>query len=293
MNIRTRIYGTSRPAAHPQEERPNSSDAPESKNRRDNRSTDRHRLSTEKVRVSLGGVSHEAELINVSGGGAMIAAKFTADPWDLLHLHLGENGTIECVVRWCKAGKLGVEFAHETRLDCSQDTQAALLREVIRRTCGEAPLTESPEESAKDLPSTGPGLGDHRRAKRHPLIWSGVLHFDGQSMPVRLRNISETGAMVQCTSGPAAGERVVLQLGDTVSVPASIGWATGDQLGLSFDAPFEMGQLSKSTPEVAPARWVRPAYLNRTEEYSSPWDPRWQRLSVGELEEELEGFLKR
>ena len=48
------------------------------------------------------GQSHEAELINVSGGGAMIAATFEPNVWDKLELHLGENGTIECAVRWVK-----------------------------------------------------------------------------------------------------------------------------------------------------------------------------------------------
>jgi len=58
----------------------------------------------------------------------MIAAAFEPNVWDKLELHLGENGTIECAVRWVKGGRMGLEFAHETQLDCSAEEQAILFR---------------------------------------------------------------------------------------------------------------------------------------------------------------------
>jgi hypothetical protein len=72
-----------------------------------------------------------------------------------------------------------------------------------------------------------------------------------------------------------------------------VGWTVGDQVGLSFDSPFDVTQLSRSTPEVAPQQWVRPAYLDKAAESAGPWDPRWQRISMREMGDELEGFLKR
>jgi hypothetical protein len=70
-------------------------------------------------------------------------------------------------------------------------------------------------------------------------------------------------------------------------------WAVGDQVGLRFHTPFNMQLLSRSKPKVAPATWVRPSYLQTgAEKADSPWDPRWNRLSVSELNEELEGFLR-
>ena len=56
------------------------------------RTADRHRLSEETVKITRNGVSHETQLINVSGGGAMISAAFEANVWDKLELHLGDNG---------------------------------------------------------------------------------------------------------------------------------------------------------------------------------------------------------
>ena len=93
------------------------------------------------------GRSHAVQLVNLSGGGAMVAADFAPMLWDRVELHLGENGTVECAVRWLKGGRIGLEFAHETRLDCSADEQPRCLRShrpQLSRPCvrdrGDRPL---------------------------------------------------------------------------------------------------------------------------------------------------------
>lgn len=259
--------------------------------RGNSRKGDRHRLVEEKVRLTHEGQSHEAELINVSGGGAMIAATFEPNVWDKLALHLGENGTIECAVRWVKDGRMGLEFAHETQLDCSAEEQAILLREVISRTYGAAHFGQ---QAGTAKPAAVEADDEQsRRAKRHPLIWSGVLHCNGKRTPARIRNISATGAMVQCTADAPCGSDANLELGDGLMVSGTVGWAVGDQVGLRFDTEFDVTLLARSTPAVTPNSWVRPAYLERVDSSGSPWDPKWQRLTMSEMNEELEGFLKR
>lgn len=258
--------------------------------RGDSRTGDRHRLIDEQVRVTRDGVTHEAELINVSGGGAMIEAGFQANVWDLVKLHLGENGIIECAVRWIRGSRMGLEFAHETQLDCSAEEQAVLLREVIDRTYSGARVPQPPAPAAIENQDSGP---EGRRAKRHPLIWSGTLHCNHSSTPVRVRNISATGAMVQSAQDVHVGSEAVLELSEGVSVNATVGWAVGDQVGLRFNSAFDVTQLARSAPKVAPTSWVRPAYLDQSKAPASPWDPKWQRLTLKEMNQELEGFLKR
>jgi len=285
MNIRARIERVAEDAkaamAAPRKE----------PSRGNSRKGDRHRLVEETVRLTHEGQSHEAELINVSGGGAMIAAAFEPNVWDKLELHLGENGTIECAVRWVKDGRLGLEFAHETQLDCSAEEQAILLREVIGRTYGAAHFGHQPATAKPAGAETDDDRG--QRAKRHPLIWSGVLHCNGRRTPARVRNISATGAMVQCAAEAPCGSEALLELGDGLTVSATVGWAVGDQVGLGFHTAFDVTQLARSTPAVAPSTWVRPAYLDKVEAPPSPWDPKWQRLTMSEINDELEGFLKR
>src|SRR5688572_3639103 len=98
------------------------------------READRHRLTDEQAVVRRKGKNHVVELINVSHGGAMVAGNFKAKLWDKVDLVLGEGSAIECAVRWIRGDRFGLEFAHETRVECDADTLDNLLREVIRQS---------------------------------------------------------------------------------------------------------------------------------------------------------------
>src|SRR4051812_20749437 len=108
MNIRSKIYGgvaASEDSPVVQSKTPkgaradalNSITVPrEVKRQADTRDEDRHRLPDEQVRVSYKGRDHRVQLVNLSGGGAMVAWDFEPKLWDKLQLKLGENGTIDC-----------------------------------------------------------------------------------------------------------------------------------------------------------------------------------------------------
>lgn len=265
---------------------------PRSEARRGNhRDEDRHRLSGETAQVRYRGNNHLVDVINVSGGGAMIRADFTPRLWDLLDLQLGEGAGLECAVRWIRQDRIGLEFAHETRIECDPEQRDALLLDVIRRSFADLPepvvkAEAPPEDSAADSGS------DHRAASRHPLIWRGVIHSAHDSQPVRLRNISSGGALVHVVTPCDAGAEVVLDLGGAGRHPAIVTWAQGDQAGLRFDEPFDLQALVEARPEVTPAQWMRPSYLDPSSESDSPWDPQWSRQSVSEMSSTLEGFMK-
>ncbi len=299
MNIRAKIFGgekapDDKPVLPSKQPRGAKADALESvavareeSRRVDNRNEDRHRLIDEQVRVTHNGASYDVQLVNLSGGGAMVAAEFRPKLWDRVDLHLGNHGTTECAVLWIRPDRIGLEFAHETRLDCSADEQAAVLREVIARSF---PDVEFDVDATEAVPPSA--ADEQRRAARHPLIWSGLLHHDYQSTPVRIRNISSTGAMIEAGTPVRVGAEPLLEIGDAASISATVEWAVGDQVGVRFHTPFDMNLLARARPELATSRWVKPAYLDAPHE-DSPWDPRWKRLSLGELKQELEGFLKR
>ena len=263
----------------------------------DSREGDRHRLNGEQVTVRHGRRTHKVELINLSGGGAMVAGDLTPNLWDRVELKLGDGATLECVVRWIKGGRVGLEFAHETHIDCAPAERAELLRQVIARSfpetsvAVEAPAPPEPRpEPAAEPARAEEGRGDFR----HPLIWSGQIHYDFDSTPVRLRNISRTGALVECATPLPVGAEPLLDLGDAGSVFARVSWACGDQVGLAFQTEFDLADLVKSRPDLTPADWQAPNYLSKGNKATqSPWSDPWQRLSVRQLSEELEGFLKR
>ena len=251
--------------------------------RANTREDDRHRLVDERVKVDYKGRSHDLELVNLSGGGAMVAGKLPAKLWDRVDLRLGTDGLIECAVCWLRGNRFGLEFARETRLDCSADEQAAILRDVIARSFPDVELEARP--SAAEPEPEGP---ENRGGRRHPLIWSGILHHDFESHPVRLRNISSTGAMIECPFTLRVGGEPLLELGGGIQLPATVSWAVGDTAGLRFASEFDLAQLAQSRPEVAAQQWERPSYLDGVGGSDG-----WQHMSLGQLRQELEGFWKR
>jgi hypothetical protein len=252
------------------------------------RSGDRHRVFDEFVQVIRGERTLDVQLINLSGGGAMISGARNLRLWEKVQLRLGENGTVDCVVRWVRDDRVGLEFAHETRLDCGADEQAAVLREVVRRSFPD--LEFEAEDQAPQPQHSGP---ESRTERRHPLVWSGVLHHDYQSTPVRLRNISSTGVMIECEAPLRVGSEPLLELSDALALSATVAWVAGDQAGLRFHSPFDLYELARSRPEVTPSNWEPPAYLTTEVTSESPWGQHWGRVSLGELRQELEGYLKR
>ena len=260
----------------------------------DERGDDRHRLPAEQATVRHAGQLHSIDLINLSGGGAMICGTVAPKMWDRVDLMLGDNGEIECAVRWIRGDRIGLEFAHETRIDCPAETRDALLREVILRSfpdlAMELPATVG--TAAEPLPAEAADPLDpaHRRgAVRHPLIWSGLIHFDHESSIARLRNISETGALVESTRAFPERAELLLDLGDAGTMFATVGWVRGDQLGLVFKAPFDILALARSKPELAPQRWACPDYLRDEQSDSSPWAAQWGRLTIEEVQRTLSG----
>jgi hypothetical protein len=85
----------------------------------------------------------------------------------------------------------------------------------------------------------------------------------------------------------------LLELGENISISTTVAWVVGDSAGLKFHKPFDLTLLSRAKPEVAPARWEAPSYLQAGTTADSPWAGEWGRKSVSELRQDLEGFWKR
>jgi hypothetical protein len=252
--------------------------------RGNHRGADRLPLGRTAARVRKGRSTHDVSLVNLSGGGAMIEADIEARLWDKLTLILGDHGEIECAVRWLRDNRFGLEFAHETRIDCDAVTRDETLREVIRNNFPAHHAPAAVEETSDPEPAPEP-----RGASRHPLIWSGLIRHGNNSALVRIRNISATGAMIQLQSTPAPGAEVVLDLGEAGTHPAQVCWSHGDQAGIAFADTFDIRLLAACRPEVAERKWAQPEYLRDASVETSPWASQWARLTVKDLSRNLSG----
>ena len=266
---------------------------PRSETRRgDHRGGDRHRLDAETQFAVYQGETHAVEVVNLSRGGAMIRCSFAPKLWDLIELKLGDGPGLEAAVRWIKGDSIGLEFAHETKLDCSPEERAALLLEVIQRSFPDEIRLAEPEVADVEEEREEEDLGA-RDEKRHPLIWKGEIHFAHDSNPVRLRNVSAGGALVDVAADYPLGAEVLLDLGNAGQYFAIVQWSCGDEVGLRFVRPFDLACLANARPEVTPHSWTVPTFLNRDENEDSAWHVKWARSSIAEIRSELEGYLKR
>jgi hypothetical protein len=262
----------------------------------DHRDADRHRLARETASIGYRGKTFLADLINLSGGGAMIEADISPRLWDRVDLYLGEGSPIECAVRWLRKGRIGLEFAHETRLECDPDLRDALLSDVIRRSFPDLIPAASEAAPVADEPTPPPATdveASRRREMRHPLIWNGSILWQHDEHKVRLRNISASGVLVDADVDFPEGVELLLDLGESGQYFATVSWARSGQAGLVFNAPFDLAKLAAARPDVAPQSWERPTYLDLPVNQSSPWASEWGRRPLADLASDLEGFLKR
>ena len=258
-----------------------------SEERRGNqRGAGRHRLSAEQALVRNTDGEHVVALVNLSAGGAMIGGQLAVMLWDHVGLVLGGEDEIDCAVRWIKGDKIGLEFAHETRLDCDEEMRDDLLRAVIRKSFPDLkddPL-HYPRRRAEDDPNVDPEEAQRRRAERHPLIWNGVVYHDYDVEPVRLRNISVSGALVQSGHDLPEGATVYLDLGAAGKLEATVRWTRGGQSGLAFTEPFDVHQLAEVKPEVTANTASETAFGNQ-----EPWASGWRRSTIDEMARSLGG----
>jgi hypothetical protein len=268
-----------------------------SQNHRDD---DRHRLDQETVTVRFDRKKHQADLVNLSGGGAMIRADFKPRLWERVDLIFDEDSEIECAVRWLRDDRVGLEFAHETRIDCEPELRDKLLLEVLRRNFADevAISTTKPElrpvNTAPTARSGDDAVANSRRAeRRHPLVWMGELFYNHDSEKVRLRNISEYGALVEAPISYPIGAEIYLDLDAAGQHFATVSWTFGDKVGLKFKDPFDLKVLGKAKPVVTPSMLIRPGPARITADQDNPWAEGWNRSSIDELRDDLEGFLKR
>lgn len=256
------------------------------------RDDDRHRLQGESASIRYKDVVHDVELVNLSGGGAMISSEIKPRMWDRVDLILGEGAAIECAVRWLRNDRIGLEFAHETKLDCPNDQRDALLLDVIHRSFPDALISVGDGDPEPKPISTAALEATRRGEHRHPLIWNGQILWQHDSHDCRLRNISESGALVDCHVDLPIGVELLLDLGPSGQFFATVSWSRNGQAGLAFKNSFDLGVLAKARPEVAQRNWTRPNFLDGPANQASPWAPEWQRQSVEDLRADLEGFMK-
>jgi hypothetical protein len=96
----------------------------------------------------------------------------------------------------------------------------------------------------------GGGGAEHRVAQRTNLMLAATVESSGRFSAVRIRNLSETGALIEGSGLPAAGSSVLLKRGD-LQVAATIAWAAGERRGVRFISPTPVQEWAGGKIKVA------------------------------------------
>lgn len=97
----------------------------------------------------------------------------------------------------------------------------------------------------------------NRKSRRSNVLMAASLELSGTSLPVRLRNLSVEGALVEGDKLPVEGASIMFRKGD-LSVPGHVAWAKTRHAGISFDIKLAPEQVLRHVP--APRARVKPDF---------------------------------
>ena len=91
------------------------------------------------------------------------------------------------------------------------------------------------------------GEEEHRRAPRSNLFLSASIEAGGTHAPVRIRNLSETGALLEGAAFPAVGTMLTLSRQE-VAVVAEVMWSNPPRCGVHFQGKVTVADWIHGKP---------------------------------------------
>ena len=82
------------------------------------------------------------------------------------------------------------------------------------------------------------------REPRHRLMRRAIASIGGQTVELRLRNISSMGALVDCSRPVAPGDELTIDIVGVGPVHGLVRWAQTGKFGIQFAGHFDLGRLA-------------------------------------------------
>ena len=106
------------------------------------------------------------------------------------------------------------------------------------------------------------------REPRHRLMRRALAAINGETVEVRLRNISSMGALAECPQPVAPGTELTIDIVGVGPVRAIVRWAQSGQFGVQFDGPFDLGRLAPKKEKRGP-NVLKPWYIEQRQSTGS------------------------
>ena len=91
----------------------------------------------------------------------------------------------------------------------------------------------------------------NRKSRRSNVLMAASLELSGTALPVKLRNLSADGALVEGDTLPVEGASIMFRKGD-LSMAGTVAWVKGRQAGVSFAHKLNPDQLLRHVPAPRP-----------------------------------------
>lgn len=107
----------------------------------------------------------------------------------------------------------------------------------------------------------------NRKNRRSNVLMSASLELSGTSVPVKLRNLSADGALVEGDKLPVEGASILFRKGE-LSMAGTVAWVKERQAGVAFAQKLDPDQLLRHIPAPRPRvtpKFKRPGLKKYTE----------------------------
>ena len=86
-----------------------------------------------------------------------------------------------------------------------------------------------------------------RRSRRSPVLLAATVEVAGEPIPVKLRNLSEEGALIEGEKLPLEGSSTFFQRNE-LRLKSRVVWVHGNYAGVAFHYPLKPEQVLRNIP---------------------------------------------
>lgn len=105
----------------------------------------------------------------------------------------------------------------------------------------------------------------NRQSRRSNVLLAATIEVSGAAIPVKLRNLSTEGALIEGDQLPVEGSAVLFRRNE-LSVKSRVAWVLGKQAGVAFTRPIPQEDVLRNIPRPryrSPPEFKRPALACR------------------------------
>jgi hypothetical protein len=100
-------------------------------------------------------------------------------------------------------------------------------------------------------------ITQNRRTRRSPVLLAASVEVAGTAQPVKLRNLSQEGALIEGERLPLEGSTTFFSRND-LRVKSRIVWVQGNFAGVAFNRPLQREEVLRNVPK--PRQRIHPEF---------------------------------